>query len=204
MKKVVKFGGSSLATAEQYEKVGAIIRADQDRTVIVPSAPGKRFDGDTKVTDLLISCYGHAVAGEDFEAPFAGVRERFDAIIDGLGLSLSLADDYTAIEENLKDAPDWDYVASRGEYLNGKVLAAYLDYTFVDAADVIRFDEHDAFDKDATKQLMTARLATLSNAVIPGFYGSREDGQIRTFSRGGSDITGSVVAWALGADLYEN
>ncbi len=204
MKKVVKFGGSSLATAEQYEKVGAIIRADRDRTVIVPSAPGRRFDGDTKVTDLLISCYEHALAGEDFKELFAEIRERFNAIIEGLGLSLSLADEYAAIEANLNGAPDWYYVASRGEYLNGKVLAAYLDYTFVDAAEVIRFDEHDVFDKDTTKQLMTARMATLSNAVIPGFYGSREDGQIRTFSRGGSDITGSVVAWALDADLYEN
>ncbi len=204
MRKVVKFGGSSLATAEQFEKVGKIIRSDPDRRFVVPSAPGKRFDGDMKVTDLLYASYDLAAAGESFARPIAEIRNRFRDIITGLGLDLSLEKDFAEIEENLKTQPDQDFVASRGEYLNGKIMAAYLNYEFVDAAEVIRFDEEGVFDPDATKRLMGDRLASMDNAVVPGFYGSCKDGRIRTFSRGGSDVTGSVVAWVIGADLYEN
>ncbi len=204
MRKVVKFGGSSLATAEQFEKVGEIIRSDPDRRYVVPSAPGKRFDGDMKVTDLLYACYDLAEAGKSFERPMREIRERFEAIADGIGVKLPLEDEFALIEESLSTKPDRDYTASRGEYLNGKIMAAYLDFEFVDAADVIRFDENGEFDADVTKQLMEDRAAELPNAVIPGFYGSHEDGRIQTFSRGGSDVTGSIVAWALKADLYEN
>ncbi len=204
MRKVVKFGGTSLATAEQYQKVGAIIQADPDRRIIIPSAPGRRFDGDTKVTDLLYQCYDLAVAGKNYAHQLSEIRERFEAILSGLGLNLSLADDFAAIEKNLNTRPEQSFVASRGEYLNGKVMAAYLNLPFVDAADVIRFHEDGALDDRKTRQQITARLAENRGAVIPGFYGSYGDGRIKTFSRGGSDITGSLVAWAIKADLYEN
>ncbi len=204
MRKVVKFGGSSLATAEQFKKVGEIIRSDPDRRYVVPSAPGKRFDGDMKVTDLLYICYDLAESGKSFARPMKEIRERFHDILSGLGTDLSLEEDFRQIEESLRTKPDRDYTASRGEYLNGKIMADYLGYSFVDAADVIRFDEEGAFDPDPTKRLMEEKVSPLQNAVIPGFYGAYGDGRIRTFSRGGSDITGSVVAWALRADLYEN
>ncbi len=204
MIKVVKFGGSSLATAEQFEKVGEIIRSDPDRRYVVPSAPGKRFDGDMKVTDLLYACYDLAEEGKSFERPFSVIRERFAGIAAGLGLDLSLDEEFEQIEESLKTGPDRDFTASRGEYLNGKIMAAYMNFEFVDAADVIRFDQDGQFDPKATSRLMAERVGSRPNAVIPGFYGAYEDGRIRTFSRGGSDITGSIVAWALKADLYEN
>ena len=204
MKKVVKFGGSSLASAEQFEKVGNIIRADKDRRFVVPSAPGKRFDGDTKVTDMLYRCYDMAEAGEDFSDQLAAIKERYDEIITGLKLDFSLAEDFSVIEENFKEKAGRDYAASRGEYLNGKIMAAYLGYEFIDAAQVIRFDEDGAFEPELTNKLMAKKLASCENGVIPGFYGACADGTVKTFSRGGSDITGSVVARAMKADLYEN
>lgn len=204
MKKVVKFGGSSLASAEQFRKVGKIIRSDPDRRYVVPSAPGKRFDGDTKVTDLLYACYAKAEAGEDFCLDLAQIRQRYDAIIKGLGLNLSLDEEFETIEENFRAKAGKDYAASRGEFLNGRVMAAYLGYQFFDAAELIRFDADGNFDDTVTYRIMRERMADCENAVIPGFYGSCEDGRVRTFSRGGSDITGSIVARALRADLYEN
>ena len=204
MKKVVKFGGSSLASAEQFQKVGNIIRADQDRRFVVPSAPGKRFDGDTKVTDMLYGCYAAAEAGEDFSDKLKAIRARYDEIIQGLGLDLSLDDEFAVIAENFAAKAGSDYAASRGEFLNGKVMAAYLGYEFIDAASVILFDEDGSFAADETNKRMAKRLASCENAVIPGFYGAYADGRVKTFSRGGSDITGSIVARALKADLYEN
>ncbi len=204
MKKVVKFGGSSLATAEQFKKVGTIIRSDPDRRFVVPSAPGKRFEGDDKVTDLLYECSALAMVGESFDRQLSEIRGRYADIIDGLGLDLSLEEDFAEIEENLKAKPNTDFIASRGEYLNARIMAAYLDFEFVDAALIIRFDENGVFDPEGTKKLMKTRLSSAKNAVIPGFYGACEDGRIRTFSRGGSDITGSIVSWVLKADLYEN
>ncbi len=204
MRKVVKFGGSSVATAAQYQKAGAIVREDPDRRIVVLSAPGKRFDGDTKVTDLLYAAYDQAVAGQSYARAIAEVRSRFDEIITGLELPLSLEEDFAAIEANLADAPARDYIASRGEYLNGKIMAAYLDMPFVDAADVIRFAADGSVDARATRRLLTEHIRPDVGAVVPGFYGAHEDGSICTFSRGGSDITGSVLAWGLGADLYEN
>ena len=204
MKKIFKFGGSSLANAEQFQKVGEIIRSDESRRYVVPSAPGKRFDGDTKVTDLLYKCYNIAVQGEDFGAVLQEIKERYYEIIRGLKLDLSLEDEFAQIEKDFKAQAGSDYAASRGEFLNGKVMAAYLGYEFVDAATVIRFDKNGNFDADKTDKLLSKRLAKCERAVIPGFYGAYEDGTVKTFSRGVSDVTGSLVAKAIKADLYEN
>lgn len=204
MRKVVKFGGSSLASAEQFKKVGNIIHADEERKFVVPSAPGKRDDKDTKVTDMLYGCYALADADQDFSAELKAIKARYQEIIDGLGLPLSLEEEFAVIEKQFKEKAGSNYAASRGEYLNGIIMAAYLDYEFVDAADVIFFDENGEFDADRTNEVLSARLADCENAVIPGFYGSMPDGMIKTFSRGGSDITGSIVAKAVKADVYEN
>lgn len=204
MKKVVKFGGSSLANAEQFKKVGAIISEDEARRYVVPSAPGKRFAADIKVTDMLYACYEAAVNGEDFSGLLDCIQERYQEIINGLNLEFSLNDDFALIAENFRNKIGEDYAASRGEYLNGKIMAAYLDTEFVDAAEVIRFNPDGSFNDEVTNDLLSARLNDLHSAVIPGFYGAKEDGSIVTFSRGGSDITGSLVALAVKADLYEN
>lgn len=204
MKKVVKFGGSSLANAEQFQKVGEIIRSEESRRYVVPSAPGKRFDGDTKVTDLLYGCYDAAVKGEAFEQKLEEIKERYYEIIRGLKIELSLEEEFAQIGQDFQAQAGVEYAASRGEFLNGKVMAAYLDYEFVDAATVIRFDKNGNFDPVKTDKLLSKRLAKCERAVIPGFYGACEDGTIKTFSRGGSDVTGSLVAKAIQADLYEN
>ena len=204
MKKVVKFGGSSLANAEQFKKVGDIIRSEESRRYVVPSAPGKRYSGDTKVTDLLYACYDKAAAGADFTGILNEIKERFYEIIKGLKIELSLEEEFRQIEADFKAQSGTEYAASRGEFLNGKVMAAYLGYEFVDAATVIRFDKNGNFDADKTDKLLAKRLQKCEKAVIPGFYGAYADGKIKTFSRGGSDITGSIVAKAVKADLYEN
>ena len=204
MRKVVKFGGSSLASAEQFKKVGSIIREDEERKFVVPSAPGKRGDGDTKVTDMLYGCYALADADQDFRAELQAIRDRYRQIIDGLELPLSLEEEFAEIERMFLEKAGSDYAASRGEYLNGIIMAAYLGFTFVDASQVIFFDENGDFDGDRTNEVLSARLAGCASAVIPGFYGSMPDGRIKTFSRGGSDITGSIVAKAIKADVYEN
>lgn len=205
MKKVVKFGGSSLASAEQFKKVGDIIRADEARRFVVPSAPGKRNSSDTKVTDLLYKCYRAAEKGHtDFDKVLAEIKARYQEIIDGLGLSLSLEEDFNIIEEKFKEHVGEEYAASRGEYLNGKIMADYLGFEFVDSAKIIRFDGEGQFDMEMTNRLTREYLKNKENAVIPGFYGAMEDGTVKTFSRGGSDITGSIVAGALDVDLYEN
>lgn len=204
MKKVVKFGGSSLASAAQFKKVGDIIREESSRRYVVPSAPGKRFSNDTKVTDMLYMCYEQAEEGKDFTDLLERIKNRYNEIISGLDLDLSLDEEFERIKENFDRRAGRDYAASRGEYLNGIVMANYLGYTFVDAADIIRFHEDGSLDEDKTNMLIRERLKTEEYAVIPGFYGSNEDGSIRTFSRGGSDITGSLVAKGIQADVYEN
>ena len=204
MKKVVKFGGSSLANAEQFQKVGDIIRSEESRRYVVPSAPGKRFSADTKVTDLLYACYDKAEEGADFSDVLAEIKERFYEIIKGLNLDLSLEEEFKQIEADFKAQAGKEYAASRGEFLNGKVMAAYLGYEFIDSATVIRFDKNGNFDADKTDRLLSKRLQKCERAVIPGFYGGMEDGTVRTFSRGGSDVTGSLVAKAIHADIYEN
>lgn len=204
MKKVVKFGGSSLASAEQFRKVGEIIHAEKSRRYVVPSAPGKRFSGDIKVTDMLYDCYYTARDSKDIAEKLEAIKARYNEIIRGLNLDFNLDADFKQIGEDFIAQKGTEYAASRGEYLNGKVMAAYLGTEFVDAAEVIRFDEDGVFDSETTNALMMARLEGVERAVIPGFYGAMEDGSIKTFSRGGSDITGSIVARAVSADLYEN
>ena len=203
-KKVVKFGGSSLASAEQFRKSADIIKSEASRRFVVPSAPGKRFPKDTKVTDLLLSCYDRAAAGEDFSREFADIVSRYDDIINGLGLATDLSAEYSAINQRLSEGTTRDYIASRGEYLNALILSEYIGYDFLDAAEVIFFDADGRFDASRTDRIMSERLAGAKNAVIPGFYGSMPDGSIKTFSRGGSDITGAIVARAVMADIYEN
>ena len=204
MKKVVKFGGSSLASARQFKKVKAIIDADKTRGYVVPSAPGKRDGKDTKVTDLLYQCYEACAAGQSYKRILDQIKKRFDDIINGLDLDLNLDFEFDTIEENFKNKAGRAYAASRGEYLNGIIMSHYLGFPFVDAADVVFFDENGVFLPEKTNDELEARLASMKQAVIPGFYGSKPDGSIATFSRGGSDVTGSLVARALHADLYEN
>lgn len=205
MIKVVKFGGSSLADAVQIKKAGKIVLSEESRRYVVPSAPGKRFSDDTKVTDMLYRCYGAAVKEKKFTELLADIQKRYQEIIEGLGITLSL--DRRICHHPviiLQRRIGRDYAASRGEYLNGRVIAAYLGYEFIDAAEVIKFDENGNFLSEETNQVLADRLSKVERAVIPGFYGARPDGTIQTFSRGGSDVTGSIVARATHADMYEN
>ena len=201
MVKVVKFGGSSLASAEQFKKVGNIIRAEESRRFVVPSAPGKRFPEDTKVTDMLYKCYAEAEAGKNFDKQLKAIEERYNEIIKGLSLKLSLKEQFETIKKNFEAKAGTDYAASRGEYLNGIIMANYLGYEFIDAATVICFDANGEFDGEKTNQVMQDRLANVKAAVIPGFYGAMPNGAVKTFSRGGSDVTGSIVARAIKADV---
>ena len=204
MVKVVKFGGSSLANAEQFKKACAIINMEKERKFVVPSAPGKRSGSDTKVTDMLYHTYDKAEKGEDFKKNLREIKARYDEIIDGLGVDLSLDYEFKKIAEMFTAGAGRDYAASRGEYLNGRIMAAYLGREFIDAAEVIRFDDDGVFDAEKTKELMKQKLNGLDGAVVPGFYGAYADGRVKTFSRGGSDITGSIVAGSIRADVYEN
>lgn len=202
--KVVKFGGSSLADAKQFKKVADIIKSDKNRRFVVASAPGKRFSEDIKITDMLYACYEKAAKGEDFSADFNAIEERYNSIISELNIDISLAKDYETIKNAFAHTAGRDYAASRGEYLNSKVLAAYLGYSFLDPAGYIYFNENGTFDMDRTLSLLTPKLKTLDNAVIPGFYGTMPNDTIKTFSRGGSDVTGSIAARAADAQIYEN
>ena len=193
-----------MASARQFKKVGDIIRADKTRRFVIPSAPGKRNSKDTKVTDMLYECYAAASTGASYKKILDAIKARYQEIIDGLELNLNLDHEFATIEENFVKGIGKDYAASRGEYLNGIVMANYLGYEFIDAAEVIFFDEHGNFEAELTNQELSERLEHVERAVIPGFYGSKHDGSIKTFSRGGSDVTGSIVARAIHADLYEN
>ncbi|MBR6707454.1 MAG: aspartate kinase [Clostridia bacterium] len=201
---VCKFGGSSLADAGQFKKVHDIVKANPDRHYVVPSAPGRRFANDEKVTDLLYSCQRAASAGADFSGILLRVQERYDAIIRDLGLKLSLSREFDTIARQIRDGAGSEYCASRGEYLNGILLAAYLGFDFVDAAGVVRFDKNGLLMEDETLRLLSDELKNHTRAVIPGFYGAEDDGTVRTFSRGGSDISGALVASSVNADVYEN
>ncbi|MCH5193798.1 MAG: aspartate kinase [Oscillospiraceae bacterium] len=202
--KVVKFGGSSLADAGQFRKAAEIVRADPDRRYVVASAPGKRFDGDTKITDMLYACYAKAASGGDFSEDFAAIEKRYNDIICELGIELSLSAEFTKIKNAFAHMAGRDYAASRGEYLNGKVFAAYLGFEFIDPAMYIKFGENGVFDLERTMSLLRPRLKECEHAVVPGFYGSMPNDTIKTFSRGGSDVTGSIVARAVHAKIYEN
>lgn len=204
MKKVVKFGGSSLADAAQFKKVGQIIHEDESRRYVIPSAPGKRFPEDVKVTDMLYKCYGAAVREKNFTKQLEEIQQRYQGIIDGLGLDLSLDKEFEIIRQNFGQKAGREYAASRGEYLNGIIMAHYLGFEFIDAAEVIAFDENGSLLVDQTNDLLSERLSHIEKAVIPGFYGADPNGNVKTFSRGGSDVTGSLVAKAIHADMYEN
>ena len=199
-----KFGGTSLADASQIRKVAEIIKSNPERKYVVASAPGKRFSDDIKVTDLLYSCYSEFAKGSEYSDILAKIKARYADIISELGIKFDISAEIETIEYELKKYPPADYLASRGEYLNAKIIAEFLGWPFVDAAEAIFFDEAGIFEDSKTYHALGEKLKALSCAVIPGFYGSMPDGRIKTFSRGGSDITGSIVARSVGADLYEN
>ena len=203
--KVVKFGGSSLANAEQFKKVASIVLADKTRRYVIPSAPGRRFNGDIKVTDLLYRMASEAQQGEDFSETLAQIKDRYNEIIEGLELKdFSLDEQFAGIEARMKKDPDPDFAASRGEHLNGRIMAAYLGFEFVDPFEMVFFDEEGILDDRKTMRAVEKRLSEVEYAVIPGFYGCSHEGKVKTFSRGGSDVTGSIVAGACHADVYEN
>lgn len=202
--KVLKFGGSSLADANQFRRVAAIVKADSERRYVVASAPGKRFSQDTKVTDMLYDCYHLAAEKKSIDEAFARIEDRYNQIISDLGLDFSLQDEFDKIKMSIEHHAGRDYIASRGEYLNSMILASYLEYDFVDAENAIFFFENGVFDSEKTNKVMGEILSRHERAVIPGFYGVMPNGTIKTFSRGGSDITGSIVAGAVGASIYEN
>ena len=204
MLKVAKFGGSSLADAAQFRKAADIVKSDSTRRYVVASAPGKRDSHDEKVTDLLLQCYHLAKEKKNIDEIFERICSRYRDIITGLGLDYSLEEDFSSIKTAVLHRVGRHYVASRGEYLNAKILAKYLGFAFIDAEECIFFDEKNRFIPDKTEETMRNILSLHEYAVIPGFYGINTEGSIRTFSRGGSDITGSIVAAAAGADIYEN
>ncbi len=205
--KVCKFGGSSVADAAQLRKVQALVEADPERRVIVPSAPGKRSQDDVKVTDQLYRCRDLAGAGEDLADAWAWTVDRYQSIVSELGLALDLTGELEGVRKQIESGASADYVASRGEYLNGHVVAALLGFEFVDPAELIHFDDAGRFDAERTQQTVNAQLVSKAKAngvVVPGFYGADPSGEIVTFSRGGSDITGAILARGVGASVYEN
>lgn len=202
--KVAKFGGSSVADAIQIGKIKEIIDADKDIKYVIVSAPGKRFAQDSKITDLLYSCMMHKEHNLPYDQLFQVICDRFMAVEMNLGVKAGLTAEFEVIKEAIEKGVTEDYLASRGEFLNAKLIAAYMGMDFVDAAGLICFDEKGRFLADETNEKLGAELAKHEKALLPGFYGSKPDGSIKTFSRGGSDITGSLVARAVGADVYEN
>ena len=204
MVKVLKFGGSSLADAEQFKKVAAIIKAEPERRYVVASAPGKRFSDDIKVTDMLYDCYKLVKQNKPIDDAFKLIEDRYNGIIKDLGIHLWLQPEFDRIKNAIVHHAGRDYIASRGEYLNSIVLANYIGYDFIDAEDGIFFKENGTLDTEKTNDELSAILEKHEHAVIPGFYGVMPNGTIKTFSRGGSDITGSIVARAIKADIYEN
>ena len=202
--KVLKFGGTSLADAEHFRQVAEIIKSDPTRRYVVASAPGKRQGSDTKVTDLLYKCYALAADEEDVTQVFNEIKQRYIDIINDLGIDLDLTPKFDRIRDALLHNTGRDYIASRGEYLNAMILAKFLGFEFIDAKKVIFFNEDGSFNAEKTNDVLRDVLSEVSHAVIPGFYGSMPNGTIKTFSRGGSDVTGSIVARAASATLYEN
>ena len=202
--KVLKFGGTSLCDADHFRRVAEIIKSDPSRRYVVVSAPGKRFLGDSKVTDLLYRCYSIALEDGDITEVYEEIKERYNSIISDLGLDIDLTEYFEKIRASLLHSSGRDYVASRGEYLNAMIFAKYIGYPFIDAKKIIFFNEDGTFNAEKTNEVIRDYLARYENAVIPGFYGSMPNGTIKTFTRGGSDITGSILARALSASLYEN
>ena len=204
MIKVCKFGGTSMADAKAMKQAKSIIESDNSRRYVVVSAPGKRFKEDIKITDMLYRCYNEVMDTGTCEKSFAIIRERFTEIVKDLGISLDIASVLDATEEAIVAARNADFAASRGEYLSARIFADFMGFEFVDAAEMIRFDSHGRLNVDYTDDKVSSRLGSVEKAVIPGFYGKNFQGDIKTFSRGGSDITGSIIARGVKADLYEN
>jgi aspartate kinase len=202
--KVVKFGGSSLADAEHFKQVASIIKADPARRYVVASAPGKRSKEDIKVTDLFYECYERARTNQNIDEVYAKIVERYTDIMVGLGLECDMSKEFDYVKSALQHRSGRDFAASRGEYLNSIILAKYLKYDFIDAESVIFFKDNGVLDAEKTNEIMRQELLQHKNAVVPGFYGVMPNGTIKTFSRGGSDVTGSIVARAIDADIYEN
>lgn len=203
MLKIAKFGGSSLASAAQFQKVKQIVEADPARQVIVVSAAGKRFDADNKITDLLYLCHAHLQYGVNYDSVFGRVCSRYESIRTELGLHTDLDAEFSKLRARMDSGITRDELASRGEYLSALLMAEYLGYDFVDAADFLRFQVDGTVNTQATNHALLA-LAKGRRCVIPGFYGALPSGRIKTFTRGGSDVTGAIVAAALDADVYEN
>lgn len=201
---VAKFGGSSLADAQQIKKVRAIMESDSARRYIVPSAPGKRNAQDEKITDMLYACARLAADGQSIDPCFDQIAQRYEEITAGLGITMDIGGLLEEVRQKIQSGAGADYAASRGEYLNARIIAVLLEADFVDAADIIKFDDDGTFNAAQTDALVQRELSRHKRAVVPGFYGSRRDGSIKTFSRGGSDISGAIVARGVRADLYEN
>ena len=203
--KVAKFGGSSAADVIQIRKLKEIVEADPDRRYIIVSAPGKRFEEDNKITDILYLCHTHMEHKLPYEQLLQVIQDRFTSTAVNLGATVDFNPDFDDIKKNLKENCSKDYMASRGEYLSAKLIASYLGYDFVDAADMILFDEKGRYLEEESDLAIKEKLNGHERAVIPGFFGTvKGTNEIKTFSRGGSDITGSIVARAVGADIYEN
>lgn len=202
--KVCKFGGTSMASAITVNQVYDIIESDKDRKFIVVSAPGKRDSNDIKVTDMLYKAFDEAKQTGRCDVAFGKIRERFRALADDLGLKFDLDELLDSIEKQINTSETPDYAASRGEYLSAKMFALKTGYTFIDAQDLIKFDSRGMLDAEITNDNVKRVLSGVDRAVIPGFYGIGADGEIKTFSRGGSDVTGAIIARGVNADLYEN
>lgn len=201
---VAKFGGSSLADSEQFKKVKNIVLDDDKRRYIIPSAPGKRFKKDYKITDLLYLCHAHAQNSISFQDVFKLIEDRYVNLAKELEVDIDIKKYLDEVKDKIEQGASADYTASRGEYLNGLILASYLGYEFVDAAEVICFKKYKTLDLEATEIAFKERMVNVKRAVIPGFYGAMPDGNIKTFTRGGSDVTGAVIARCSQAKLYEN
>ena len=202
--KVLKFGGTSLSSAEQFKKVKRIVKAEKERKYVVASAPGMRFKNDEKVTDMLYKCYELFSENKNINDVFSKIEKRFLEIEKELQLEANITEELYKIRNMFSKNIKKDYLASRGEYLNAILLAKYLEYDFIDASEIIFFDKYHKFDSEKTNFVLSDVLRKHKHAVIPGFYGIETNREIKTFSRGGSDITGSIVARAANADVYEN
>ena len=204
MSKVCKFGGSSLADANQYRKIKAIIESDPQRSIVVVSAAGKRFSEDHKITDLLYLCHAHLTYGVPCGDILNTVRDRYCQIRDELGLHCDIEGEFQKLESRLSKNFSVDELVSRGEYFSGLLMAEHLGYSFLDAAKCVFFTMDGQVDQERTYAAIRGAAALGQGLVIPGFYGSLPNGKIKVMSRGGSDISGALAAAAVGASVYEN
>ena len=202
--KVCKFGGTSMATADSIKAIKKVIDSDPARRFVVVSAPGKRFAGDAKITDMLYECFAKRADDAAFDAVFSRIKARYDEIIKGLGIAVDFSDEYAAVAKKIKDSKTADYAASRGEYFGARLISEYFGWRFIDAAQLVKFNDDGSFNDDVSDKVSHEALSGVERAVIPGFYGSDFNGEVRVFSRGGSDISGSIVARAVKASVYEN